>query len=113
MLEIYEKDFKPDIKKQFEKKYEHLKEDQKGHIQVKKIEFVRKPKSKLEFVDIYNKRRDQKTQNRVEFVYNNIDEEKSDLTSYKTKKGLSMIKLSRNMINNFRNNILSSSSVVK
>ena len=112
MLEIYEKDFKPDIKKQFEKKYEHLKEDQKGHIQVKKIEFVRKPKSRLKFVDIYNKRRNQKIQNRVEFVYNNIDEEKSDLTSYKMKGSLGRIKLSRNMINKFRN-IYSSSSSIK
>lgn len=112
MLEIYEKDFKPDIKKQFEKKYEHLKEDYKGHIQVKKIEFIRKPKSKLKFVDIYNKRREQKMQNRVEFVYNNIDEEKSDLTSYKMKRSLSKIKLSKNMINKFRN-INSSSSGVK
>ena len=112
MLEIYEKDFKPDIKKKLEKKYEHLKEDQKGHIQVKKIEFERKPKSKLKFVDIYNKRRNQKIQNRVEFVYNNIDEEKSDLTSYKMKRSLSRIKLSRNMISKFRN-INSSSSAVK
>ena len=112
MLEIYEKDFKPDIKKKLEKKYEHLKEDQKGHIQVKKIEFERKPKSKLKFVDIYNKRRNQKIQNRVEFVYNNIDEEKSDLTSYKMKRSLSRIKLSRNMIRKFRN-INSSSSAVK
>lgn len=112
MLEIYEKDFKPDIKKQFEKKYEHLKEDYKGHIQVKKIEFIRKPKSKLKFVDIYNKRREQKMQNRVEFVYNNIDEEKSDLTSYQMKRSLSKIKLSKNMINKFRN-INSSSSGVK
>ena len=112
MQEIYEKDFKPDIKKQFERKYEHLKEDQKGHIQVKKIEFVRKPKSRLKFVDIYNKRRNQKIQNRVEFVYNNIDEEKSDLTSYKMKGSLGRIKLSRNMINKFRN-IYSSSSSIK
>ena len=95
-MQIFEKDFRPDIKKQFEKKYEHIKEDNQGRIKVKKIEFIRKPKSKLNFVRIYNKRRDQKRLNKVEFVYNNNDEEKSDLTSFKNKRSLSNIKLSRN-----------------
>ena len=95
-MQIYEKDFMPDIKKQFEQKYEHIKEDNKGRIQVKKIEFNRKPKSKLNFVRIYNKRRDQKRLNKIEFVYNNNDEEKSDLTAYKMKRSLSNVKLSRN-----------------
>ena len=95
-MQIYEKDFMPDIKKQFEQKYEHIKEDNKGRIQVKKIEFIRRPKSKLNFVRIYNKRSDQKRLNKIEFVYNNNDEEKSDLTAYKMKRSLSNVKLSRN-----------------
>ena len=108
-MQIFEKDFRPDIKKQFEKKYEHIKEDNQGRIQVKKIEFIRKPKSKLNFVRIYNKRREQKKLNKVEFVYNNNDEEKSDLTSFKNKRSLSNIKLSRNNINKYKHIYPSSS----
>jgi len=101
-IQIYEKDFMPDIKKQFEQKFEHIKEDNQGRIQVKKIEFLRKPKSKLNFVRIYNKRRDQKRLNKIEFVYNNNDEEKSDLTAYKMRRSLSNIKLSRNHLSKFK-----------
>ena len=101
-IQIYEKDFMPDIKKQFEQKFEHIKEDNQGRIQVKKIEFLRKPKSKLNFVRIYNKRRDQKRLNKIEFVYNNNDEEKSDLTAYKMRRSLSNIKLGRNHLSKFK-----------
>ena len=97
MLEIYKKDFRPDIKKELNKNYEHIKEDLNGHIQVKKIEFVRKPKSRLNFVRVYNKRRDQKNNNKVEFIYNNNDEEKSDLIPLKMKKSLGRVKLNRNI----------------
>ena len=109
MLEIYKKDFRPDIKKELNKNYEHIKEDLNGHIQVKKIEFVRKPKSRLKFVDIYNKRRDQKNNNKVEFIYNNNDEEKSDLIPLKMKKSLGRVKLNRNILK--KNKPFSPSSV--
>ena len=74
-MHIYEKDFRPDIKKQSErkKKYEHIKEDMNGNIQVNKIEFIRRPKSVLNFVKVYNKRRDQKRLNKDDFVCNNND----------------------------------------
>ena len=103
-MHIYEKDFRPDIKKQSErkKKYEHIKEDMNGNIQVNKIEFIRRPKSVLNFVKVYNKRRDQKRLNKEDFVCNNNDEEKSDLTSYKNKKNISSIRISRNKINKFK-----------
>ena len=103
-MHIYEKDFRPDIKKQSErkKKYEHIKEDMNGNIQVNKIEFIRRPKSVLNFVKVYNKRRDQKRLNKEDFVCNNNDEEKSDLTSYKNKKNVSSIRISRNKINKFK-----------
>ena len=103
-MHIYEKDFRPDIKKQSErkKKYEHIKEDMNGNIQVNKIEFIRRPKSVLNFVKVYNKRRDQKRLNKEDFVCNNNDEEKSDLTSYKNKKNVSSIRIRRNKINKFK-----------
>ena len=101
-MQIFEKDFRPDIKKQFEKKYEHLKEDNQGKIQVKKIDFLRKPKSKLNFVRIYNKRREQKQLYKVECAYYNNDEEKSDLTSFRNKRSVSNIKLSRNIFNKYK-----------
>lgn len=109
MLEIYKKDFRPDIKKELNKNYEHIKEDLNGHIQVKKIEFVRKPKSRLNFVRVYNKRRDQKNNNKVEFIYNNNDEEKSDLIPLKMKKSLGRVKLNRNILK--KNKPFSPSSV--
>ena len=109
MLEIYKKDFRPDIKKELNKNYEHIKEDLNGHIQVKKIEFVRKPKSRLNFVRVYNKRRDQKNNNKVEFIYNNNDEEKSDLIPLKMKKNLGRVKLNRNILK--KNKPFSPSSV--
>ena len=109
MLEIYKKDFRPDIKKELNKNYEHIKEDLNGHIQVKKIEFVRKPKSRLNFVRVYNKRRDQKNNNKVEFIYNNNDEEKSDLIPLKRKKSLGRVKLNRNILK--KNKPFSPSSV--
>ena len=111
MLEIYEKDFKPDIKKQLEKKYEHINEDPNGHIHVKKIEFMRKPKSRLNFVRVYNKRREQKNQNKIEFRYNNNDEEKSDLTAFKMKRDLSRVKLSKNLFKKYKNKHLPPFSV--
>ena len=109
MLEIYKKDFRSDIKKELNKNYEHIKEDLNGHIQVKKIEFVRKPKSRLNFVRVYNKRRDQKNNNKVEFIYNNNDEEKSDLIPLKMKKSLGRVKLNRNILK--KNKPFSPSSV--
>ena len=111
MIEIFEKDFKPDIKKEINKKYEHIKEDLNGHIHVKKIEFLRKPKSRLNFVRIYNKRREQKYQNKIEFDYNNNDEEKSDLTAFKIKRDLGRIKLSRNLFKKYKYKYLPPSSI--
>ena len=58
---------------------------------------MRKPKSRLNFVRVYNKRRDQKNNNKVEFIYNNNDEEKSDLIPLKMKKSLGRVKLNRNI----------------
>ena len=109
-MQIYKKEFKPEIKKEIEKKYEHIKEDNNGHIQVNKIEFIRKPKSKLDFVRIYNKRRDQKRLNKIDFIYNNNDEEKSDLTAFKIRKSVANIKINRNKINRFKH-IYSTSSL--
>lgn len=108
-MQIYRKDFKPDIMKQTEKKYEHIKEDMKGHIQLNKIDFIRKDRSKLDFVKIYNKRRDHKRLNKEDFIYHNNDEVKNDLTSYKVPKHFGSIRISRNKINRFKK--LSSSSV--
>ena len=102
MLEIYKKDFKPDMKKKLESKYEHIKEDSKGRIKVKKVEFIRKPKSKLNFVRDYNKRRELKLLNRVDFLYNNKDEVKSDLTTFKVKRSFSRIKLNGNSFKKFK-----------
>ena len=111
MIEIFQKDFKPDIKKELNKKYEHIKEDLNGRIHVKKIEFLRRPKSRLNFVRIYNKRREQKNQNKIEFGYNNNDEEKSDLTAFKIKRDLGRIKLNRNLFKKNKYKYLPPSSI--
>ena len=73
-----------------------------GNIQVNKVEFIRRPKSVLNFVKVYNKRRDQKRLNKEDFLYNNYDEEKSDLTSYKIKKNVGNIRVSTSKISKFK-----------
>ena len=97
-IQIYEKDFTPEIKKKLGKKYEHIKESSNGRIQMKKIEFNRKSKSKLNFVQVYNKRREQKRMNRIDFTFNNNDEEKSNLIPFEMRKSLRRIKLKNNKI---------------
>ena len=108
-IQIYEKDFRPDLKKQLEKKYEHIKEGPNGHIAIKKVEFIRKPKCKLNFVQVYNKRREQKNMNRIDFIFNNDDEEKTNLIPFKMKRSLERIKLKKNKFSKY--NIFASSSL--
>ena len=121
-MKIYEKDFRSDVKNSWQMKFQHIKEDVNGHIQLKKMEFFRKPKSKLHFVRIYNRRRDQKKTTNEGFLSNNdyeIEEELyKDLTPISNKKRslssynqANKFKLSRNRLNKLKN--ISSSKSVK
>ena len=121
-MKIYEQDFRSDVINSLQIKFQHIKEDINGHIQLKKMEFFRKPKSKLHFVRVYNRRRDQKKANNEDFLSNNdyeIEEELyKDLTPISNKKKslsninlTNKVKLSRNRFNKLR--YISSSKSVK
>ena len=102
-MHIYRRDFKPDIIKEKEKKYEHIKEDMKGHIRLNKVDFIKKDRNKLDFVKIYNKRREQRRLNKEDYIYHNNNEEKNDLTTYKNPKFSGNIRIARNKIVRFKN----------
>jgi len=122
-MKIYEQDFRSDVRNSWQMKFQHIKEDINGRIQLKKMEFFRKPKSKLQFVRVYNRRRDQKKMTNEDFLSNNdyeIEEELyKDLTPIPNKKRRSLsnnnltnkVKLSRNRLNKLR--YISSSKSVK
>jgi len=122
-MKIYEQDFRSDVRNSWQMKFQHIKEDINGRIQLKKMEFFRKPKSKLHFVRVYNRRRDQKKMTNEDFLSNNdneIEEELyKDLTPIPNKKRRNLsnnnltnkVKLSRNRLNKLR--YISSSKSVK
>ena len=121
-MKMYEKDFRSDVKNSWKMKFQHIKEDVNGRIQLKKMEFFRKPKSKLHFVRIYNRRRDQKKMTNEGFLSNNdyeIEEELyKDLTPISNKKRslssynqANKVKVSRNRLNKLK--YISSSKSVK
>jgi len=113
-MKIYEKDFRSDVKNSWQMKFQHLKEDVKGHIQLKKMEFFRRPKSKLHFVRIYNRRRDQNKMTKEDFFSykdHEIEEELyKDISPISNNKRRSLsnynltskAKLSRNKFNKLK-----------
>ena len=114
IMKIYQQDFRSDVRNSWQMKFQHIKEDINGRIQLKKMEFFRKPKSKLHFVRVYNRRRDQKKMTNEDFLSNNdyeIEEELyKDLTPISNKKRRNLsnnnltnkVKLSRNRLNKLR-----------
>ena len=107
-MKIYEKDFKPDVKKELEKKYQYIKEDLKGHIQLNDLDFLRKQKSRLNFVRVYNRRRDLKKLIREDYILNDNEvDKKNKILNIKKSISSANIKESKN---NFKN-ITSSVSI--
>ena len=49
--------FKREEKKDLDDKYKYLARDKNGHIHIKKIDFIRKPKSQLSFIQDYEQKR--------------------------------------------------------
>ena len=92
-MKIYQKDFKPDVKKDLEKKYQYIREDLKGNIQLNKLDFLRKYKSRLNFVRVYNRRRELKKLIREDFLLNNNEGDKKEyiIENRKSKSGANII----------------------
>ena len=57
VVKLFKKNFKPEEQNEFDTKYKHLMKDKKGRIKIKKIDFIRKPKSQLNFVQDYEQKR--------------------------------------------------------